>query len=117
MTWEKINRMSALGPNNKRRDQPCVSRNENRPDAAYMILPQSMVAHRRVSIYKDSRGRIAFEFCSNGDYTVRPTSRTSYTMRITIPKALTHLVPIGLHDVKLDQTKDGWLIFDPQTLA
>lgn len=82
-----------------------------------MILPKDMVPEHRVSLYVDKKNRIAFEFCLDGDYTVRPTSRTSYTMRITIPKALTHLIPIGLNDVTLERTTEGWLVFDPQTLA
>jgi hypothetical protein len=84
---------------------------------AYMMLPRDMVPHDRVSIYADGRGRIAFEFCIDGDYAVRPTSRTSYTMRVTIPKALAHLIPMGLHDADLNRDPEGFLILDPQTAA
>lgn len=82
-----------------------------------MILPQEMVSHERVSIYSDSKGRIAFEFCDDGDYVVRRTSATSRTMRVAIPRSLVGGLLIGLHDISLQRNADGWLILDPQTLA
>lgn len=112
MTWEKFDRRSTYAANHKRRDQPCVSRSPDRPETAYLMLPRAMATEDRVSIYTGKNGQIAFEFDIAGDYAVRPTSKTSYTVRITIPKALAALVPFGLHDVKLDQNTDGWLILD-----
>lgn len=115
MSWEKINRFDPTNPRHKRRDRPCVSRSPDRPDTAYLMLPRDMVWANRVSIYTGSGGRIAFEFSPGGEYAVRPTSSTSYTMRITIPKALAHLIPLGLTDVDLERTSEGWLVLSPQS--
>lgn len=117
MTWEKFDRSVTYAARQRRRDRPCVARSVDRPEAAYLMLPRDMVHGDRVSIYTDKRGRIAFEFDITGEYAVRATSRTSYTRRITIPKALVHVIPFGLHDVDLERTGEGWLILDPQTLA
>lgn len=116
MPWEKISRTMPDNPRHKRRDRPCTSRSPERPDAAYLMLPRDMVWEDRVSIYAGKDGRIAFEFSQFGEYAVRPTSSTSYTMRITIPKALTASIPFGLHDVDLTRNDEGWLILDPQTV-
>lgn len=115
--WSKVTRKPAVSPRHERRNTPCVSRSPKRPGMAYMMLPRSMVPKDRVSIYADKRGRIGFEFSDGGEYTVRPTSATSFTMKITIPSALADRIPFGLHDVVLDRNADGWLIFDPQTVA
>jgi hypothetical protein len=115
--WEKIKRVSPETPRHKRREEPCVSRSPKRPDAAYLMLPRDMAEAERVSIYADGKGQIAFEFDIAGEYAVRPTSRTSYTMKITIPKALAALIPFGLHEVKLDRNGDGWLILSTGVLA
>ncbi len=82
-----------------------------------MMLPRDMATHDSVSIYSDKAGRIAFEFRVDGDYAVRQTSRTSYTVKVTIPKVLVQSIPMGLHDVDLERNADGWLILDPQTVA
>ena len=113
MAWEKIDRTSSDSTVKRRRKQPCTSRSPERPDAAYLMLPRDMVWADRVSIYSGKDGQIAFEFCIDGDYAVRPTSRTSYTMRVTIPKALATRIPFGLHDVALDRNSDGWLVLTP----
>jgi hypothetical protein len=117
MSWTKIigDRRPLSG--RERRSSPCVSRSPKRPDMAYMMLPADMVSHSRASIYSDSRGRIAFLFCADGEYSVRPTSRTSSTVKVTIPKVLAHLIPMGLHDVTLERDAEGFLILDPQALA
>lgn len=91
-------------------------RSEKRPDAAYMMLPKHMVPCGRVSIYSDAKGRIALEFGIDGDYVVRPTSRTSYTMKVTVPKPLVHLIPFGLQDVRLERSAEGWLILDTRSM-
>lgn len=113
MTWEKIIRTPLDSARLKRRDRACMSRSPARPDAAYVMLPRDMVEEDRVSIYASKDGRIAFEFRVDGEYAVRPTSRTSYTMRITIPKPLVPLIPMGLHDVDLERSAEGWLILKP----
>lgn len=113
MPWEKISRSPEQNSRYKRRDRPCTSRSPDRPDAAYLMLPRDMVSANRVSIYAGKDGRIAFEFDVAGDYAVRPTSRTSYTMRITIPKALAQSIRFGLNDVDLERNPDGWLILTP----
>ena len=82
-----------------------------------MMLPREMASHDSVSIYSDKRGRIAFEFRADGDYAVRQTSRTSFTVKVTIPKPLVQSIPMGLHDVDLERTAEGWLVLDPQTVA
>jgi hypothetical protein len=117
MTWERFEKGSSHPLKAQRRDRPCVSRSQDRPDEAYLMLPRDMADGDRVSIYTDRQGRIAFEFDIAGDYAVRATSRTSYTRRITIPKALTHAIPFGLHDVQLERSAEGWLILDPQAVA
>ena len=116
MTWKKITRTDPDAPRYERRSKPCVSRSEKRPDMAYMMLPKDMVCADRVSIYHDGKSRIAFQFEATGEYAVRPTSRTSYTMKVTIPKALAHMIPFGLRDVDLQRNFDGFLILDTQTV-
>jgi hypothetical protein len=117
MSWTKITSDRRPLSGRERRSSPCVARSPKRPDMAYMMLPREMVPEDRVSIYSDARGRIALLFCPDGEYAVRPTSRTSYTMKVTIPKAIAHLIPMGLHDVQLESGTGGYLILDPQTLA
>lgn len=115
--WQKVTRPPIVSPRHQRRVQPCVSRSPKRPDMAYMMLPHDMASGPRVSIYTDAKGRIAFEFCIDGEYTVRPTSRTSYTVKVTIPTTLADRIPFGLHDVDLYQSAEGWWILDPQAVA
>jgi hypothetical protein len=117
MTWEKFDRNANRAPHTMRRGKPCTSRSPGRPDAAYLMIPRDMVTGERVSIYTSGDGRIAFEFGANGDYTVRRTSRTSYTMRVVIPKALCGMIKFGLNDVDLERSPEGWLVLNPQTEA
>ena len=117
MTWEKFDKAATHAARHKRRDKPCISRSPDRPDAAYLMLPRDMVGGDRVSIHTDRRGRIAFEFDPAGDYAVRATSRTSYTRRITIPRALTGSIPFGLNDIQLERTAEGWLVLDPKAVV
>ncbi len=117
MTWEKFDRKNSYAVGNKRRKKPCISRSPERPDTAYLMVPRDMATGQRVSIYTSKDGKIAFEFGVGGDYAVRETSATSYTMRITIPKALCSMIPFGLNDVALERNSNGWLVLDPQTVA
>lgn len=111
--WSKVTRSPITSPRHERRAHPCVSRSAKRPGIAYMMLPADMAARDRVSIYADRQGRIAFEFSDFGEYAVRPTSATSFTVRINIPTTLAHLIPVGLHDVELERNAEGWLILTP----
>jgi len=111
MTWEKVIRHQMS--HKPRRDRPCVSRSPDRPDSAYLMLPKDMALEDRVSIYADKKGRIAFEFSRFGEYAVRRTSRTSYTVKVTIPRALVASIPFGLTDVDLETNSEGWLILTP----
>lgn len=117
MAWQKVERQAPKTPTHERRTKACVSRSPKRPDAAYMMLPRDMVWADRVSIYHDGGSRIAFEFSQYGEYAVRPTSKTSFTMKVTIPKPLAHLIPFGLQDVDLASNEDDWMVLDVQTLA
>lgn len=117
MTWERFDRGSTYAAHHKRRERPCVSRSPDRPDIAYLMIPRDRVTSSRVSIYTKKDGKIAFEFCDDGDYKVRGTSATSYAMRITIPKALSGMIPFGLNDVDLQTTEDGWLVLDAHALT
>lgn len=116
MSWQKVNQGLGSRVFRERRSRPCVTRSEKRPNAAYMMLPKHMVPCNRVSIYSDAKGRIALEFGIDGDYVVRPTSRTSYTMKVTVPKPLVHLIPFGLHDTSMERSPEGWMILDTQAL-
>lgn len=117
MTWQKVKRHQAREVQIRpRRTSPCVSRSPKRPDMAYMMLPRDMAEHDSVSIYADAKGRIAFEFRIDGDYAVRQTSRTSYTVKVTIPTTLAQSIPLGLSDVDLERNSDGWLVLDPSTI-
>jgi hypothetical protein len=77
-----------------------------------MMLPREMADGKRVSIYHDGGWRIALQFGTEGEYVVRPTSTTSYTVRVTIPRSLLSLIPFGLHEIAPDRDPEGRLVFD-----
>lgn len=109
MTWKK------MGNNLKeaaRRSVPCVSRNRKNPDIAYVMMPVEMAKGERVSVYHDGGSRIALEFGIDGDFVVRRASHRSYSVRVTIPKKIAHVIPFGLRDVSLQPNGEGLWVID-----
>lgn len=103
--WEKVVKARQRNTGQARRSSACVVRSKKRPTVAYMMMPQEWAKSDRVSVYHDGKNQIALEFDPAGDYAVRQTSKTSQTIKITIPKSLAPLVPIGLTNV--DLKRDG----------
>ena len=104
--WEKVVKSRQRNTGQTRRSSACIVRSEKRPGVAYMMMPQDWAKHDRVSVYHDGKNRIALEFDPAGDYAVRQTSKTSYTVKITIPKSLAPLIPVGLTNVDLKRDED-----------
>jgi len=75
-------------------------------------MPKDMAPMGRVSIYHDGGSRIAFQFDVAGEYAVRQTSKTSYTVKITIPREISGIIPFGLHDITLTSGAEGMLVLD-----
>lgn len=94
-----------------------ASRSEKLPDIAYIMMPAGMATHSRVSIYHDGGTRLALEFSAAGDFVVRQTSARSHTVRITVPKRLARVVPIGLNEVATTRDAEGRMIIELQTEA
>lgn len=118
MTWHRVKSGSSEGRIKKpRREVPCVSRSTGLPDIAYMMLPGMMATQWSANIYHDGGHKIAVEFRVDGDYSVRQTSATSFTVRINMPRKLVPLIPFGRHDIQFTTDPEGFLVFDLQTLA
>lgn len=107
MAWEKVKQTEIKPPRKGRRLVPCISRSASLPEIAYIMMPVEMAPHSRVSIYHDGGSGIALEFGKDGDFVVRQTSARSYTVRITIPKRLAHVVPIGIRQIALTDNGEG----------
>ena len=101
----------------ERRASVSVSRSAKLPDIAYIMMPAEMASAKRVNISHNGGTRLALDFDQAGDFVVRQTSARSYTVRITIPKRLAHVVPIGLNEVKTKLTEYGRLVIELQTEA
>lgn len=118
MAWQRVKNGKTEGvPQKPRRDIPCISRNAGNPDSAYMMFPGMMATHWAANIYHDGGHKIAVEFRIDGDYAVRQTSATAFTVRINVPKKLVPLIPIGLHNIRPVSDPEGFLVFDLQELA
>ena len=118
MAWQRVRNAKTDGiPQKPRRNVPCISRNERHPDNAYMMFPGMMATEWSANIYHDGGRKIAIEFRPDGDYAVRQTSATAFTVRINIPKKLVPLIPFGLHDIQPTKDPEGFLVFDLQELA
>lgn len=118
MTWQRVKSGGADGKISKgRRDTPCISRSHRHPDNAYMMFPGMMATHWSANIYHDGGHKIAVEFRVDGDFAVRQTSATAFTVRINIPKKLVPLIPMGLHNMQPERDPEGLLVFDLQALA
>lgn len=118
MAWQRVRNGRAEGLVSKtRRESPCISRNVRHPDNAYMMFPGMMATHWSANIYHDGGHKIAIEFRIDGDYAVRQTSATAFTVRINMPKKLVPLIPFGLHNIQPISDPEGFLVFDLQALA
>ncbi len=118
MTWQRVKSGGPEGKVSKpRRSNPCISRSARNPDNAYMMFPGMMATHWSANIYHDGGHKIAVEFRVDGDFAVRQTSASAFTVRINMPKKLVPLIPLGLHDMQIEQDPEGFMVFDLQTLA
>jgi len=109
MTWKKMEKSVREAA---RRSAPCVSRNRKLPDIAYVMMPVEMASGERVSVYHDGGSRIALQFGAEGDFVVRRASHRSYSVRVTIPRRIAHVIPFGLRDVSMRPNEDGLLVID-----
>jgi hypothetical protein len=109
--WMKIEKGRAGRKDAPRRKRPAVSRNAKSPTSAYMSIPDGYVSGERVSIFV-SGTKIGFMFGEDGDFMVREADKNTKIRRITIPTSICEMIPIGLHEVDLETTDSGLLVFD-----
>lgn len=77
----------------------------------FLCMPEGTTCESRADVFFDGQHRLAFRFCSSGQYSVYAISKTARAKRVTIPAQVRDQIPPGTHHVEMTE-EDGMLILD-----
>lgn len=113
--WSKVEKTQNDHNARKVRQRPSVSRSPDRPKQAYVLIPMGLVTASRASVYTNGKS-IAIEFSEDGEFSVRRVTKSSGSMRVTVPVVLADMIPLGITEPAWE-VDDGRIVLHVQASA